>query len=225
MASKEDPVMGLVRTQDLTVSWISEEGLRDVNTDRVCILTMANGQVRLTMQSATLNLKGFRLTKGHVCVFALFEAYDAGNGDAADKASEMFMNMIMKFDITKKPAKDVIKKCLSKVNKAVAKEIKDAKYKASIAAFAAKDLTVCSINGGRMFIVPDDGKTKEFIAAEMEILPIGTGWKDVMMVSAGYSVRVDEVKEDIRSPVGDLITKRNMRSSPDPSSMIRAQRL
>ena len=225
MAQKEEPVMGLVRTQDLTVSWISEEGLRDTNTDRVCILTMANGQVRLTMQSATLNLKGFRLTMGHICVFALFEACDTGNGDAADKASEMFMNMIMKYDITKKPAKDILKKCLSKVNKAVSKEIKDAKYKASIAAFAAKDLTICSINGGRMFIVPDDGKTKEFTSPEMEILPIGTGWKNVMMVSDGYSVPIEEVKDDMRSPVGDLITKRNMRSSPDASSMIRAQRL
>jgi len=225
MASKEEPVMGLVRTQDLTVSWISESGIRDTNTDRVCILTMANGQVRLTMQAATLNLRGFRLTKGHMCVFALFEACDPGSGDAADKASELFMNTIMKYDITKKPAKDVIKKCLSKTDKALSKEIKDAKYKASIAAFASKDLTVCSINGGRIFIVPDDGKTKEYSAPETEFLPIGNSWKDVMMVSDGYPIRVDEVKEDMRSPIGDLITKREFRMLNDSVSMIRVQRL
>jgi hypothetical protein len=191
----------------------------------VGILTMANGQVRLTMQSATLNLKGMRLTKGHICVFALFEACDPGKGEAADKASEMFMNMIMTYDITKKPAKDILKKCFSKVNKAVTKEVKDSKYKATVAAFAAKDLTVCSVNGGRMFIVSDDKKANEFVSADMEILPIGGAWKAVMMVSDGYPAVIDEIKDDIRSPMGDLITKREMRSLPDASSMIRAQRL
>jgi len=226
MVSRREPqVMGLVRTQDLSVSWISESGMKDTNTDRVCILTMANGQVRLTMQSETLNLKGMRLTKGHVCVFALFEECGPGSDEAADKASEMFMNMVMTYDISKKPAKDVLKKCLSKVNKEISKEIKDARYKASIAAFAAKDLTVCSLNGGRMFIVSDDGKVNEFTAPEMLILPIGAGWRDVMLISDGYPIAANEVKDDMRSPVGDLITKRDMRALPDASSMIRVQRL
>jgi len=217
--------MGLVRTQDLSVSWISESGSKGANTDRVCILTMANGQVRLTMQSATLNLKGMRLTKGHICVFALFEEFGPGGGEAADKASELFMNTVMRYDITKRPAADVMKKCLSKVNKTISKEIGDAKYKASIAAFAAKDLTVCSINGGRMFIVPDDGKVTELTSPDTLILPVGTGWKNVMMVSDGYPAVVDEVKDDIRSPMGDLITKREMRSLSGPSSVIRVQRI
>ena len=225
MASKEEQIMGLVRTQDLTVSWISEAGRRGSNTDRVCILTMANGQVRITMQSTTLNLKGMRLTKGHICVFALFEACDPGKGEAADRASEMFMNMIMRYDITKKPAADILKKCLSKVNKKVTKEIKDAKYMVSIAAFAAKDLTVCSIGGGKMFIIPDGGKINEFASPEIEITNIGAAWKDVMMVSGGYPVVHDEIKDDLRSPIGDLITKRDMRASNDPVSMIRVQRL
>jgi hypothetical protein len=224
MVSKEQQIMGLVRTQDLTVSWISEPGTQDANTDRVGILTMANGQVRLTMQSATMNLKGMRLTKGHVCIFALFEAYDPGKGEAADRASEMFMNMIMKYDITKKPAKDVLKKCFSKVNKTIAKEIKDQRYKASVAAFAAKDLTLCSVNGGRMFIVSDDNKVNEFTSNDTEISHAGGAWKDIMMISSGYPVIIDEIRDDMRSPVGDLITKRGMRSLRDPSSMIRAQR-
>jgi hypothetical protein len=186
---------------------------------------MANGQVRLTLNAATLNLRGFRLTKGHICVFALFEACDLGSGEAADKASEMFMNLVMKYDITKKPATDVLKKCLSKVDKAIGKEIKDAKYKASIAAFAGKELTVCSINGGKMFIVPDDGKVNEFVSPETLIMPVGTQWKGVMMVSDGYNVPIDEVKDDMRSPIGDLITKRELKYLNDSASMIRAQRL
>jgi hypothetical protein len=225
MASKEEQVMGLVRTQDLSVSWISESGIRDENYDRVCILTMANGQVRLTMQSATMNLKGMRLTKGHVCVFALFEACEPGKGEVADKASEMFMNMIMKYDITKKPATDVMKKCLSKVNKVITKEFKDSGYKASVAAFAGKELTICSVNNGTLYFVSGDGKLNEFKAADIGIFYAGAAWKDVMIVSDGYPVVINEIKDDMRSPIGDLITKRDMRSLDDSASLIRAQRL
>jgi hypothetical protein len=163
------------------------------------------------------------LTKGHICVFALFEAVNE-NGEAADKASEMFMNTIMKYDITKKPAKDVIKKCLLDTEKKVKKAIPNENYKVSVAAFAGKELTAC-VRGGRMFIVPDDGKANEFTSNDIEIMSAGTSWKNVMMVSDGYSISADEVKDDMVSPTGDLITKRNMRSSSDASSMIRAQRL
>jgi len=228
MASGEEAqIMGAVRTQDMSVSWVSGPGIRNENTDRICILTMANGQIRLTMQSSTINLKGMRLTKGHICVFALFEAYERGEKDAAaaDKASEMFISTVMKYDITKKPAAPVIRKCLSKADKAVKKEFRDARYKASVAAFAAKDLTVCSVNGGRMFILSDDGNMKEFRAEGMDVTSIGTSWKNVMMASGGFPVSSDDAEDDMRSPIGDIITKKGMKELPDPSSMIRAQKI
>ena len=228
MASGEEAqIMGAVRTQDMSVSWVSGPGIRNENTDRICILTMANGQIRLTMQSSTINLKGMRLTKGHICVFALFEAYGDGEKDAAaaDKASEVFINTVMKYDITKKPAAGVIRKCLSKADKAVKKESGDSKYKASVAAFAAKDLTACSVNGGRMFILSDDGKMKEFRAEGMDIMSVGTSWKNVMMVSGGFPASSDDAEDDMRSPIGDIITKKGMKELPNPSSMIRAQKI
>ena len=228
MASdKESKMLGTVRTEDLSVSWASESGVSNENTDRVCILTMANGQVRLTMQSATINLKGIRLTKGHVCVFALFEAGGNDKKDvaAADRASEIFMNAIMKYDIIKKPAKDILMKCLSKVSKNMTKEFMGACYKASVAVFAAKDLTACSTNGGRMFILSDDDKVSELRSDGVEILRVGLSWKNIMMVSGGYPTVDDEVKGDMRSPIGDIITKRKMGSLPDSSSIVRAQRL
>jgi len=227
MAPEKQPqIMGNVRSQDLSVSWVSESGTRKENTDRVCILMMANGQVRLTMQSATLNLKGMRLTKGHICIFALFEPLESSADGiaAADKASEIFMNNIMKYDITKKPAKDVLNKCLSKADKIVGKEYKGARYRASIAAFAAKDLTACCVNGGRMFVLQDDGEILRFTSESTGILSAGTSWKNIMMVSDGYQLVDEEIKEDMFSPIGDIITKRDMRSSGS-SSMIRAQRI
>jgi len=228
MASDEKKIMGAVRTQDLSVSWISESGMCEENTDRICILTMANGQVRLTMQSASMNLKGIRLTKGHVCVFALFEpvSFDNADAEAADKASEVFMNNIMTYDITKKPAEGVIKKCLSKAEKTVSKEFKNVNYKASVAAFAGKELTVCSVRGGRMFILREDGKMLNILSPDgIGITGTGTAWKNVMMVSEGYCVTDDEVRADMMSPAGDLITKRAMCSGPRPSSFIRAQKI
>jgi hypothetical protein len=222
---KQPQVIGNVRSQDLSVSWISESGTNDENTDRVCILMMANGQVRLTMQTATLNMKGMRLTKGHICVFELFEPYCGGNPAAADKASEAFMNNVMKHDITKKPAKDVISKCLAIADKTVKKEFGDVRYRASVAAFAAKDLTACCVNGGRMFILQDDGSILRFTSDSIGTLCLGTAWKNVMLASEGYPVADDEIKEDMHSPIGDMITKRGMRSLPCSSSLIRAQRL
>ncbi|MDR0779024.1 MAG: hypothetical protein LBE48_06290 [Methanomassiliicoccaceae archaeon] len=224
MASgKEDQIIGKVQTQDLSVSWASGF-TTDGNTDRLCILTMAHGQVRLTMQSATLNLKGMRLTKGHVCVFALFEAFDPKKGEAADKASEMFMNMMMKYDITKKPAKDVLKKCLSKVDKMVAKEFKDEKYKASIAAFASKDLTVCTVNGGRMFLMSEDKKITEMTSAEMTILTLGSTWKNIMLISGGYPFVKDEIKEDMTYPITETVKKKDIAAITN-ASIIRAQKM
>ena len=225
MAPKEQQIAGSVRSQDLSVSWISESGMLEENTDRVCILMMANGQVRLTMQNATLNLKGMRLTKGHVCVFAIFEACDPRTGDAADKASEVFMNMIMKYDITKRPAEGILRKCLSKVNKEITKKNDNACYKASVAAFAAKDLTVCSVNGGKLFVSSGGNKISEIAADGIEISHIGNEWNDVMMVSDGYPAPADEISDDMKAPTGDLITKRELRSLPDASSLIRAHRI
>jgi hypothetical protein len=165
-----------------------------------------------------------RLTKGHICVFALFEASGADdNGAAADKASETFINTMMRYDITKRPAEGIIKKCLSKADKAVKKEFGDACYKASIAAFAAKDLTACSVNGGRMFIFSDNGKTDEVVSEGTEIIPIGTSWKDVMMISGGFPA--NDIADDLRSPIGDMVTKKGMRELPGPSSMIRARKI
>jgi hypothetical protein len=224
MASKEPQVMGLVRTQDLSVSWISESGMKEKNTDRVCILTMANGQIRLTMQAETLNLKGMRLTKGHICVFALFEACDTDNGEAADKASEIFMNEVMKHDITKKPAADILNKCLSKADKAVQKGTGKG-YKASIAAFAAKELTACCINGARMLIMHDKGNIVNFTSNDVGMLAVGTAWKNIMMVSDGYPVVDSEIKEDMHWPTADLVTKKGLRTLPGPSSAIRVQRI
>jgi hypothetical protein len=224
MASgKEDQIIGKVQTQDLSVSWAS--GFTTAgNTDRLCILTMAHGQVRLTMQSATLNLKGMRLTKGHICIFALFEAFDPGKGEAADKASEMFMNMMMRYDITKKSAKDVIKKCLSKVDKMVSKECKDEKYKASVAAFAAKELTVCTVNGSRIFLMSDDKKITEMTSAEMTISEIGNAWKGIMMISAGYPLVKDEIREDMTYPITETVKKKDIAAITN-ASLIRAQKL
>ena len=222
MAPDEKQVIGSVRTQDLSVSWVSEPGTDGENTDRVCILTMANGQIRLTMQSASLNLRGMRLTKGHICVFALFEARGPGGAEAADKASETFINEMMKYDITKKPAPDILKKCLSKADRAVA----DRKgYKASITAFASKEMTACCANGGKVFVLQDDGKVIRFTSDGVETLSAGTSWKSVMMVSDGYRLVEGEIKEDMHAPMGDLITKREMRSLPATSSVIRVQRL
>jgi hypothetical protein len=185
---------------------------------------MANGQVRLTMQSAALNLKGMRLTKGHICVFALFEALDPKKGAAADKASEMFINMMMRYDITKKPAADILKKCLSKVDKTVAKEFKDENYRASIAAFAAKELTACTVNGGRMFVMSDDKKVIELTSAGTEMLPIGVAWNSLMMISGGYPLVTDEIKEDMRVPITDIVSKRELLSLQN-ASLIRAQKI
>ena len=221
MASGNEPqIKGSVRSQDLSVSWISESGTAEKNTDRVCILMMANGQIRLTMQSSTIDLKGMRLTKGHICVFALFESSD---DEVADKASEIFMNMIMRYDITKKPSADVLRKCMSKTEKKIDKEFKGSGYKASVAAFAAKDLTVCTAGGGRVFIISDDDNIQETASDTMEILPIGQTWKNVMIASGSYPAACDQVKQDIRLPIGDMITK--LRSLPHPSSVIRVQRI
>jgi len=220
----KEQIIGSVRSQDLSVSWISEPGADKKDTDRVCILMMANGQVRLTMQSATLDLKGMRLTKGHICVFALFEPNGPGNGEAADKVSETFMNMIMRYDITKKPAAAVLKKCLSKADKSIRKQFRDASYKASVAAFAAKDLTVCCMNGGRMFI-SSAGKVIEFTSEGTDILSAGQAWDSVMMISGGYPLVTDEIKDDMRSPMGDLIVKRELKLLPVAASMIRVHRI
>jgi|GEM_PF-1221989 len=226
MADKETQVAGTVKSQDLSVSWISEQGTSSENTDRVCILMMANGQVRLTMQSETLDLKGMRLTKGHVCVFALFEASDPKNGKAADKASEMFMNMMMRYDITKKRADKVMKKCLSKTDKAIAKEFGDSSYKASVAAFAGKDLTACSVNGGKVFILSDEGKLIKFSVSENAgVMFAGLSWKNVMIVSYDYPAPDNEIKGDMSWPVRDLITKRELSSLDNSTSVIRVQKL
>ena len=218
------PIVGKVNSQDLTVSWASDPGTADENTDRICVLTMANGQVRLTMQSATLNLKGMRLTKGHICVFAIFEPFD-GDVSAADKASETFMNNIMKHDITKKPAKDALRKCLDAVDKALRKSGGGTMYRASISAFAAKDLTACCVNGGRMFILQNDGNIIRFTSDETGTLSVGTAWKNMMMVSSGYPIADGELKNDMTSPIGDVAAKREMGSLPSSSSIIRAQRV
>jgi len=222
MASEEQPqVIGKVNSQDLTVSWISEQGTGTENTDRVCILVMANGQIRLTMQSATLNMKGMRLTKGHICVFAVF----SGDASITDKASETFMNNIMRYDITKKPAKDVLTKCLAIVDKELKKDKKDAEYKASIAAFAAKELTGCCVNGGRLFVLQNNGKMINFTSENVGILAAGLAWKNVLMVSDGYPIDDNEIKDDMRTPVNETAEKRGLKELPDPSSLIRVQRL
>jgi len=207
----------------MSVSWASEEGMSDDNTDRICILTMANGQIRLTMQSSTINLKGMRLTKGHICVFALFEA-SGDTGAAADKASEVFINNMMKYDITKRPAASVLKKCLSKAEKTAKKEFGNADYKASVAAFAAKDMTACTVNGGRMLILQDDGKVREISSPATEISTIGTSWKDVMMISGDIQADGDSMEDDMRSPIGDIVSKKGMRELPGSSSMIRVRK-
>jgi len=187
---------------------------------------MANGQIRLTMQSGTINLKGMRLTKGHVCVFALFETNgQSENADAADKASELFMNSIMKHDITKKPANTVLKKCLSKVDKKITKKFGNASYKAAVTAFAAKDLTACTVNGGRLFVISDNGKTSEMTSEGTEISHIGKTWKNVMMISGGYPVVIDDIKDDLRSPITEIVSKKELTMIPRSSSMIRVQRL
>jgi hypothetical protein len=220
MSSDGSPqIRGLVNSQDLSVSWISESGMGGGNTDRVSILTMANGQIRLTMQSATINMKGMRLTKGHICILSLFEP--SGSAEAADRASELFMNMIMRYDITKRPAEDVLKKCLSKVDKKISKEFKDQGYKASIAAFAAKDLTVCTA-GGKIFTVSEDGKVSKITSETTAILPIGRQWKNVLMVSGGYPIAGSDVKEVLRSSTEDLTVK--MGQLPGASSLIRVKR-
>jgi hypothetical protein len=223
VSEKEGQIIGKVQTQDLSVSWASGLSADPWNTDRLCILTMANGQIRLTMQSATLNLKGMRLTKGHICVFALFEASDPKKGAAADKASELFINMMMKYDITKKPAEAAIKKCLSKVDKMIAKEFRDESYKASIAALAAKNLTTCTVNGGRMFVMSDDKKIIELTSSGTEIITIGNIWNNVMLISGGYPFDADEIKSDMRSPFMDVVSKKEI-SSITNASLIRAQK-
>ncbi|MCL2607789.1 MAG: hypothetical protein FWD92_04480 [Methanomassiliicoccaceae archaeon] len=221
----EAQVIGKVRSQDLSVSWVSESGQRDINTDRVCILMMANGQVRLTMQSSTINLKGMRLTRGHVCIFSLFEGNGRNEADAADMASELFMNSVMRYDITKKPAKDILKKCLSKVDKKVVKKFGDASYKASVAAFAAKDMTACTVNGGRLFVISENGKISELTSAGTEISHIGTSWKNVMMASGGYPVVTEKIKDDLNSPITEIVSKKELTMLPRSSSIIRVHRL
>ncbi|MCL2890970.1 MAG: hypothetical protein FWF40_03650 [Methanomassiliicoccaceae archaeon] len=228
MASEETSrTTGSVRTQDMSVSWISEPGLNNENTDRIGILTMANGQIRLTMQSSTINLKGMRLTKGHICVFALFEAAgnDTNEAAAADKASEVFINNVMKYDITKKPAASVLKKCLSKADKAARKEFGNAGYKASVAAFAGKDMTACSVNGARMLISHEDRSIREISSPVTEILPIGASWKNVMMFSGGITADRDTIEDDMRSSIGDLAAKKSMRELSLSSSIIRVQKI
>ncbi|MDR2866413.1 MAG: hypothetical protein LBV13_03305 [Methanomassiliicoccaceae archaeon] len=225
MASEKQQIIGTVRSQDLSVSWISEPGINRNDTDRVCILMMANGQVRLTMQSATLNLKGMRLTKGHICVFALFEAFDHESTEVADRASETFMNNMMRYDITKKPAEKVIRKCLSLADKAAAKGSGDKKYGASIAAFAAKEFTGCCVNGGRMFIQQEDGSVMKFTSSSNEFLLLGDIWKNVIMPSKSYPLQDNNIKDDMRCPIGDIVTKRGLKELLDTSSLIRVQRL
>jgi len=226
MVSEEaSRTMGSVRTQDMSVSWVSEPGMNGENTDRICILTMANGQIRLTMQSSTINLKGMRLTKGHICVFALFEASGNDTNAAADKASEVFINNMMRYDITKKPASSVLKKCLSKADKAARKEFGNAGYKASVAAFAGKDMTACSVNGAKMLISHEDRSICEISSPATEILPIGVSWKNVMMVSGGITADRDTIEDDMRSSIGDLAAKKGMRELPLSSSMIRVQKI
>jgi len=226
MASDEtSQVIGKVQTQDLTVTWASEPGMRKKNTDRVGILTMANGQIRLTMQSATLNLRGMRLTKGHVTVLSLFGSCGPDEWESADRASEVFMNSLLKYDITKKPAKNVIRKCLKIADKAIAKEFKGTGYKAAIAAFAGKDMTVCCVNGGRMFVHQDDGNVIRFTSDASETMEFGKTWKNVMIVSEGYPLSVGEIKNDMNRPITDLAEKRELASQPLSASVIRANRL
>jgi hypothetical protein len=166
-----------------------------------------------------------RLTKGHICVFALFEASGDGNGEAADRASETFINNMMKYDITKKPAASVLKKCLSKAEKTARKEFGPNGYKASVAAFAAKDMTACSVNGGRMLILNDDKSIREITSPETEILPIGTTWKDVIMSSGGIQTSRDDMEDDMRSSIGDIAAKKGMRENPGSSSIIRVRKI
>jgi len=225
MTSKDQNITGTVRSQDLSVSWLSEKGINKEDTDSVCILMMANGQVRLTMRSATLNLKGMRLTKGHACVFALFEAAGPESVQAADRASEVFMNNMMKNDITKKPASKIIKKCISAADKAVAKEFSGQGYKASAAAFASKYLTVCSVSGGTLRVIGKEGAVTKLSSDGTEISVIGDDWQGVLMTSAGYPVRDDDIEEEMNMPIDSITEKKELRPLLTASSMIRVHRL